>query len=154
MEISGATARCMERHRNVVLEMKTVFVACDRQLWWWWYHYERYGLSTVQLVGIPYGTFPLPIRSIRSSWSPKFPDQARPTTIGFVHTTSSRRYSTAHEPHTTTNDLSTISTRQPLRSLLDIKMIVLISTRSLTQSLLDQLLDHDPTSWDWSYMGC
>ena len=27
-----ATARCMERHRKVVLEMKAVFVACDRQL--------------------------------------------------------------------------------------------------------------------------
>ena len=36
VEISGATARCMERHRKVVLEMKAVFVACDRQLWWWW----------------------------------------------------------------------------------------------------------------------
>ena len=34
VEISGATARCMERHRTVVLEMKAVFVACDRQLWW------------------------------------------------------------------------------------------------------------------------
>ena len=32
VEISGATARCMDRHRNVVLEMKAVFVACDRQL--------------------------------------------------------------------------------------------------------------------------
>ena len=37
VEISGATARCMERHSKVVLEMKAVFVACDRQLWWWWW---------------------------------------------------------------------------------------------------------------------
>ena len=27
VEISGATARCIERHRKVVLEMKVVFVA-------------------------------------------------------------------------------------------------------------------------------
>ena len=32
VEISDATARCMKRHRKIVLVMNAVFVACDRQL--------------------------------------------------------------------------------------------------------------------------
>ena len=72
------------------------------------------------------GRFPLPIRLTRSSRSPKFSDQARPTAVHDFFPTATRPYTTIH-------DSSTTSTRQPPRSLLDPYTIF---TRP-TQPLLD-----------------
>ncbi|KAH3822075.1 hypothetical protein DPMN_123845 [Dreissena polymorpha] len=56
------------------------------------------------------GGFPLPIRSIRSSRSPKFPDQTRPSSTKRVYTTSFRplvdNTRTPHESFTTSTRLS------------------------------------------------
>ena len=84
-----------------------------------------------------HGRFPLPIRSTRSSWLPKFPDQAQPTA---VHDFLTGRYLTVHDPHMTTHDSSTTLTRQPPWSLLDHPDLYTISAR-LTRNLFDLVID-------------
>jgi len=88
------------------------------------------------------GRFSPPIRSTRSSRSPKFPHQARPNSIKFDQLLDRGctrvlpdRYSARHDPHTTIHNSSTTSTRQPSRSLYDHLDLYAISTRSV----LDQL---------------
>ena len=52
MEISCATTRCIEIHRKVVLEMKAVFVVCDRQLYDGIYIYSQTYCSTLNILYI------------------------------------------------------------------------------------------------------
>ena len=75
-----------------------------------------------------YGRFPLPIRSGRSSRSPKFPDQARPTAVHDFFPAATRPYTTPTRPLTTPPRL------QPDNHT-DLYSIILTHTRFL----LDQL---------------
>ena len=99
-------------------------------------HYLRVNVS---ICIVHTGTFPLPIRSTRSSRSPKFCNQVRPTVIWFVHTISCRplldRYSTTHNHSRLLHDLNPTTTP-----------ILIRLSRSLTRSLLDRtrpILDLD-----------